>query len=133
VTARVSEVAALPAIREWVNARQRQAVAENPAGVVVDGRDIGTVVFPEAPLKVFLTASPEERARRRLSQRGKGLDDEQVARESRALADRDHLDSSRPVAPLRAAADAVVLDSTRVSLDEQVARVVALARERFPG
>jgi cytidylate kinase len=133
VTARVSEVAALPAIREWVNARQRQAVAAYPEGVVVDGRDIGTVVFPEAPLKVFLTASPEERARRRLSQRGTRLDDEQVARESRALADRDRLDSSRPVAPLRAADDAVVLDSTRVSLDEQVARVVALARERFPG
>ncbi len=133
VTARVSEMAAIPAVREWVNARQRRAVADHPAGVVVDGRDIGTVVFPDAPLKVFLTASPEERARRRLSQRGARLDDERVVRESQALADRDRVDASRPVAPLRAAADAVVLDSTRVSLDEQVARVVALARERLPG
>lgn len=133
VTARVSEVAALPAVREWVNAQQRRAVADHPEGVVVDGRDIGTVVFPDAPLKVFLTASPDERARRRLSQRGDRLDDDRVARESRALADRDRVDASRPVAPLRAADDAVVLDSTRMSLDEQVARVVALARERLPG
>jgi cytidylate kinase len=133
VTARVSQVAALPAVREWVNAQQRRAVAEHPEGVVVDGRDIGTVVFPHAPLKVFLTASPDERARRRLSQRGDRLDDDRVARESRALADRDRVDASRPVAPLRAADDAVVLDSTRMSLDEQVARVVALARERLPG
>jgi cytidylate kinase len=133
VTARVSEVAALPAVREWVNAQQRRVVAEHPEGVVVDGRDIGTVVFPDAPLKVFLTASPDERARRRLTQRGDRLDDDRVARESRTLADRDRVDASRPVAPLRAAADAVVLDSTRLSLDEQVARVVALARERLPG
>ena len=133
VTARVSEVAALPVVREWVNAQQRRAVADHPAGVVVDGRDIGTVVFPDAPLKVFLTASPDERARRRLSQRGDRLDDDRVARESRALSDRDRVDASRPVAPLRPAEDAVVLDSTRVSLDEQVARVVALARERLPG
>ena len=99
VTARVSEVAALPAVREWVNAQQRRAVAEHPEGVVVDGRDIGTVVFPDAPLKVFLTASPDERARRRLSQRGDRLDDDRVARESRTLADRDRVDASRPVAP----------------------------------
>jgi cytidylate kinase len=133
VTARVSEVAAIPAVREWVNAQQRRAVAAHSEGVVVDGRDIGTVVFPDAPLKVFLTASPDERARRRLSQRGDRLDDDRVARESRALANRDRVDASRPVAPLRAAADAVVLDSTTVSLEEQVARVVALARERLPG
>src|SRR5512142_752016 len=74
VTARVSEVAAIPAVREWVNAQQRRAVAEHPEGVVVDGRDIGTVVFPDAPLKIFLTAAPEERARRRLNQRGAGMD-----------------------------------------------------------
>lgn len=133
VTARVSEVAAIPAVREWVNAQQRQAVAEHPQGVVVDGRDIGSVVFPSAPLKIFLTAAPEERARRRLSQRGAGADEEQVARESQALAARDRVDASRPVAPLRAAADAILLDSTALSLEEQVTRVIALARERFPG
>jgi cytidylate kinase len=133
VTARVSEVAALPAVREWVNAQQRRAVAVHPEGVVVDGRDIGTVVFPDAHLKVFLTASPEARARRRLSQRGGSLDDDGVARESKALAARDRLDAIRPVAPLRPADDAVMLDTTQLSLEEQVTRVVALARQRLPG
>ena len=133
VTANVSAVAALPAVRTWVNARQREAVQSYPDGVVVDGRDIGTVVFPDAPLKVFLTATAEERARRRLSQRGQPLDEARVARESAELAARDHADAARPVAPLMAAHDAVVLDSTRLSLAEQVDQVVALARQRFPG
>lgn len=133
VTARVSELAALPAVRMWVNAQQRRAAAEHPAGVVVDGRDIGTVVFPDAPLKVFLVATPEERARRRITQRGEAPDEGRLARESQALAARDDADAGRKVAPLAAAADAVVLDSTRLTLAEQVARVVALARERLPG
>lgn len=133
ITAKVSAIAALPAVRSWVNARQQEAVHAHPDGVVVDGRDIGTVVFPDAPLKVFLTATPEERARRRLSQRGQPLDQARVARESAELAARDHADATRPVAPLKAAPDAVVLDSTRLSLAEQVDQVVALARQRFPG
>ncbi len=133
VTANVSAVAALPAVRAWVNARQREAVQAHPDGVVVDGRDIGTVVFPDALLKVFLTATPEERARRRLSQRGQPLDGARVARESDELAARDHADATRPVAPLKAAHDAVVLDSTQLSLAEQVDQVVALAQQRFPG
>jgi cytidylate kinase len=133
VTAQVSVVAALPAIRDWVNARQREAAREHPRGVVVDGRDIGTVVFPEAPLKVLLTASPEERARRRLAQRGAAVGPEEVAREARALGARDRADASRAVAPLTAAPDAVPLDTTALSRDQQVARVVALAHERFPG
>ncbi|HEX4599857.1 MAG TPA: (d)CMP kinase [Gemmatimonadales bacterium] len=136
VTARVSELAALPPVRHWVNVRQREAAAARPDGVVVDGRDIGTVVFPDAPLKIFLTASPEERARRRLAQRragGGGGDAAELARETAALAARDQADATRPVAPLRAAADAVHLDTTHLSLEEQVERVVALARERFPG
>ena len=130
VTSRVSEIAAIPDIRRWVNARQREAVESHPTGVVVDGRDIGTVVFPDAPLKIFLTATPHERARRRLTQRGSDFDAELVDLESRALAARDEADSSRPVAPLRAAPDAVSLDSTRLSLNEQVQHVVALARDR---
>jgi len=132
VTARVSAVAAIPEVRRWVNARQREAAAAYPSGVVVDGRDIGTVVFPDAPLKVFLTATAQERAKRRLTQRGEGVDDARLAEESRALEARDRADASRPVAPLRPAGDAVLLDSTRLSLDEQVKRVVALARQRFP-
>jgi cytidylate kinase len=102
---------------------------------VVDGRDIGTVVFPDAPLKVFLTATPDERARRRLSQRGRGgaVGTDDVRRESRALVARDEADATRPVAPLKPAADAVLLDSTALTLEEQVRRVVELARQRLPG
>ncbi|PYO79155.1 MAG: (d)CMP kinase, partial [Gemmatimonadetes bacterium] len=74
VTRRVSEIAAIREVRHWVNVQQREAVLGHPRGVVVDGRDIGTVVFPDAPVKVFLTASPAERARRRLAQRGGRID-----------------------------------------------------------
>jgi cytidylate kinase len=133
VTLRVSEVAAVPQVRAWVNARQRRAVLEHPQGVVVDGRDIGTVVFPDAPLKVFLTASPEERARRRLAQRGEPASPEEVEREATALAARDRADSTRAVAPLKPAPDAVGLDTTALDQAQQVAHVVALARDRFPG
>ena len=132
VTAQVSAVAAIPEVRVWANAQQRRAVAEHPVGVVVDGRDIGTVVFPDAPVKVFLTATPDERARRRITQRGEALDERRLARESQALAARDTADSSRVVAPLKPAADALVLDTTHLTLDEQVRRIVALARARWP-
>ena len=136
VTQRVSEIAAIPEVRHWVNVQQREAVQGHPRGVVVDGRDIGTVVFPDAPLKVFLTASPEERARRRLAERGGtggGGGDAELRREADVLEARDRADSTRAVAPLRAAADAVVLDTTRLSLEQQVQAVVALARTRLPG
>jgi cytidylate kinase len=140
VTRRVSGIAAIPEVRHWVNVQQREAVQGHPRGVVVDGRDIGTVVFPDAPLKVFLTASPEERARRRLAERlesrggaAGSIDQAELRGEAEALAARDRADSTRTVAPLRAAADAVLLDTTRLSLAEQVQAVVALARERLPG
>ena len=134
VTRRVSEIAAIPEVRHWVNVQQREAVQGHGRGVVVDGRDIGTVVFPDAPLKVFLTASPEERARRRLAERGGGGSGAaDLRREAEVLAARDRADSTRAVAPLQAAADAVVLDTTRLSLEQQVQAVVALARERLPG
>ena len=138
VTRHVSGLAAIPEVRAWVNARQRRAVegrevGGGSGGVVVDGRDIGTVVFPEAPLKIFLTATADERARRRLSQRGQTVDGELVRRESQALAARDAADSNRPIAPLKPAPDAVLLDTTALTLEQQVARVVELARGRFPG
>ena len=133
VTRHVSAVAAIPEVRTWVNARQREAVASHPAGVVVDGRDIGTVVFPDAPLKVFLTATSDERARRRLSQRGRAALADEIRRESQALAARDEADTTRPVAPLKPAADAVLLDSTALTLEDQVREVVELARRRLPG
>jgi cytidylate kinase len=138
VTRYVSMLAAIPDVRTWVNTQQRQAVegmkvGGGSGGVVVDGRDIGTVVFPEAPLKIFLTATPDERARRRLFQRGQAVDVELVRRESQALAARDAADSSRRFAPLKAAADAVWLDTTSLTLEQQVAQVVELARRLFPG
>jgi cytidylate kinase len=133
VTRHVSRIAALPEVRAWANARQREAVAGCGGGVVVDGRDIGTVVFPDAPLKVFLTASPAERARRRLAQDGRSPDAAELEGETARLAARDHADSTRPVAPLVPAPDAVRLDTTRLSLPEQVDRIAALARERVPG
>ena len=134
VTRYVSMLAALPEVRTWVNTQQRLAVqARGDRGVVVDGRDIGTIVFPEAPLKIFLTATPDERARRRLFQRGEAVDLELVRQESKALAARDAADSNRRIAPLRPAPDAVLLDTTALTLEQQVARVVELARELFPG
>jgi cytidylate kinase len=134
VNARVSAVSAIPEVREWVT-RQLRAVAL-PTGqpdpiLVLDGRDIGTTVFPHAPVKVFLTATPEARARRRLLQRGGTASPEQVAREAADLAERDRQDEARAVAPLRPAADAVLLDTTDLQFAEQVRFIVALARERL--
>jgi cytidylate kinase len=132
VTAHVSALAAIPVVRQWVTRHVRDAVAGHAHGVVVDGRDIGTVVFPDAPLKVFLTATPDERARRRITQRGEALTDDHVERESQALSARDHADSTRPVSPLIPARDAETLDTTGLPFDAQVARIVALARAAFP-
>jgi len=131
VNARVSEVSAWPQVREWVNARLRGAAAAARV-LVLDGRDIGTAVFPDAPVKVFLTATPEARARRRLLQRGDAPDAGQVAREAALLAERDAKDSARAVAPLRRAADAVLLDTTELDFAAQVGEIVRLSRRRLP-
>jgi cytidylate kinase len=128
VTREVSRVAEMPAVREFVNALLRVAAREG--GVVVDGRDIGTVVFPDAEVKVFLVADPEERARRRLREGGYPLEEGAILDEAAALVARDAWDAGRAVAPLRPAPDAVPLDTTRLSFAEQVRRVVALVRER---
>ena len=116
VGAMASKVAALPGVRNALLQRQRD-FAEHP-GLVADGRDMGTVVFPEAAIKVFLTASSEERAKRRFEQlHQKGID----ASFDRLLADikaRDERDSQRAIAPLKPADDAIILDSTRMSIHE---------------
>lgn len=130
VTGHVSAVSAVPVIREWVNTHLRTIVRAG-SDVVIDGRDIGTVVFPDADLKIFLTASPEARAGRRITQRGKSVDPERLKSETEALAARDHADSTREVAPLRQAPDAIVLDTTSLSFDQQVEGIVTLARELF--
>ena len=130
VTARVSAVSAVPVVREWINTRLR-AMVRAGRDVVVDGRDIGTVVFPDAELKVFLTASAEARAGRRINQRGNPLDQDGLEAEAAALAARDQADSSRAVAPLRAAPDAVPLDTTTMAFPDQVRFIVELARPIF--
>lgn len=130
VTACVSAVSAVPVIREWINSRLRAMVRAGRA-VVVDGRDIGTVVFPDAELKIFLTATPEARAGRRINQRGDPVGPGGLEAETAALAARDHADSSRAVAPLKAAPDAVPLDTTTMSFADQVRFIVELARPIF--
>jgi CMP/dCMP kinase len=124
-----SKVAAIPAVRGALLARQRAFAA--PPGLVADGRDMGTVVFPGALLKIFLTASLEERALRRHKQ----LKEKGVAANLAALlaeiAERDQRDVSRSAAPLVASADAVVLDTTGMSINEVVEQVLSLARGRL--
>jgi cytidylate kinase len=129
VNACVSTMAAVPAVRGWLLDTLRAAGRDG--GLVADGRDIGTVVFPDAHLKIFLVSDPEVRARRRLLQQGVAAPDEEtVIREARRLADRDHLDRTRPIAPLVAAHDAITLDTSDLSFDDQVRAVVDLARQR---
>ena len=130
VTAHVSALSAVPVVREWINSRLR-AMVRAGRDVVVDGRDIGTVVFPDAELKVFLTASPEARAGRRVVQRGGKESAGAVAAEAAALAARDQADSTRAVAPLKAADDAILLDTTAMTFADQVRIIVELARPIF--
>jgi CMP/dCMP kinase len=130
VTAHVSAISAVPVVREWVNTHLR-AMVRAGMDVVVDGRDIGTVVFPDADLKIFLTASAEARAGRRLAQRGSPTDPGTVAEEATLLAARDRADSSRTVAPLRRPEDAIDIDTTHLGFREQVDRIVGLARSRL--
>jgi cytidylate kinase len=132
VTACASKVSAYPEIREQVNAVLRRLAAQYPTGIVCEGRDMGTAVFPEAELKVYMEAQPEERARRRLLQRGEEVSPEAVSAESLRLIARDTQDSERAASPLRRAADAVVVDTTELSFEEQVAKIVEAAR-RLPG
>ena len=123
-----SRVATWPAVRAALTDRQRSFA--QPPGLVADGRDMGTVIFPDAQLKVFLTASAEERAQRRHKQLiGKGSAGS-LAALSREIAERDLRDSTRQVAPLKPAPDALLLDSTGLSIDAVVERVISLGRER---
>lgn len=127
VTGAVSTVSAHPQVREVLVARQREWARERGGGVV-EGRDIGTAVFPDAPLKIYLVADEDERARRRQRDEAAADRDTDVAAVADALARRDRLDAGRAVSPLAAADDAVVLDTTAMTRDEVVAHVVALAR-----
>lgn len=129
VTRAVSAVSAVPAVRTRLVDLQRQ-LAQAPDTIVVEGRDIGTVVFPDASVKIFLTASAETRAERRNAQNVKaGLPDDYEA----VLADvrrRDHLDSTRTVSPLRAASDAIIVDTSDMTEDQVIAHLQDLVTQR---
>lgn len=129
VTGAVSAVSAVPAVRTRLVALQRE-MAQGPDSVVVEGRDIGTVVLPDAPVKIFLTASAETRARRRNDQNvAAGLADDYAG----VLADvrrRDHLDSTRAVSPLRPATDAVIVDTSGMTEAEVIDHLLELVKQR---
>jgi cytidylate kinase len=129
VNAHVSRMAAVGPVRDWLMDALREAGARG--GLVADGRDIGTVVFPDAELKVYLVADPAERARRRLREHGVAEpSDDEVRGEAARLQGRDETDSTRAVAPLARAADAVTLDTTALEFEAQVLEIVRLAKAR---
>lgn len=127
----VSEVAAVPEVRRAMVSQQQQM--GNDKGIVMDGRDIGTVVFPKAELKIFLTADPDIRAKRRhdeLLQKGQSASLQEV-RDN--LTHRDHIDSNRADSPLRKAADAIIIDNTLLNREEQLERAIFLANQAASG
>ena len=129
VSGAASQVSAIPEVRAFLLDLQRKLAREND--VVMDGRDIGTVVLPDADVKIFLTAAPEARARRRLlelEQRGEPADYESILRDIRA---RDYQDEHRPIAPLKQAADAVLLDTTDLDLGQSMSCLLSLVKEKI--
>ena len=122
-------MAAVPSVRTRLVGLQR-ALAQGPGYVVVEGRDIGTVVLPDAGLKIFLTASAEERARRRNSQNVTAGSRDDYERVLADVKRRDHLDSTRAVSPLRAAKDAIVVDTSHMTESEVIAHLIELAGQR---
>ncbi|MFD6068521.1 MULTISPECIES: (d)CMP kinase [Amycolatopsis] len=133
VTTAVSPVSAVPAVRELLVTRQREIIAEvlgRVGGIVVEGRDIGTVVSPDAPLKIFLTASAEVRAARRSAQDSAAGRESTVDVAKAAVERRDHLDSTRTASPLRAAEDAVEVDTSALNIDQVIVALAELALQR---
>lgn len=129
VSSLVSAIATIPFVRSEL-VRQQQVMGKN-GGIVMDGRDIGTTVFPNAELKIFVTASPQVRAQRRYAEllaKGQQTTKEEVLKN---LEERDFVDSHREVSPLRQAEDAVVIDNTNLSPSEQLAMLLALYKERI--
>ncbi|WGK64328.1 (d)CMP kinase [Croceiramulus getboli] len=127
----VSQVATVPEVRKMLVKEQKEMGKDR--GIVMDGRDIGTVVFPDAELKIFMTASAEERAKRRykeLIERGDEVTFEEVLEN---VQKRDHLDSTRKDSPLRKAEDAIEIDNTHTNLDDQFHTILQLAQDRIYG
>jgi len=125
ITSLVSKVAAIPDVRALLVARQQEIVTQATRGIVVEGRDIGTVVLPNAVLKLYITADPSVRASRRAAESAGDV----TATQERLLA-RDHADSTRQVSPLELADDAILLDTTHMDLPEVIEHVLALVAER---
>jgi cytidylate kinase len=125
VTGSVSLVAAVPRVRELLVSRQRETVEASPGGIVVEGRDIGSVVLPDAPVKVYLVADPAARAARRAAELG-GID---ATATQADLARRDEIDSTRAASPLAKASDAVEIDGTHLTLDQVVDAIVSLVHD----
>ncbi|MFD5463311.1 (d)CMP kinase [Kitasatospora sp. NPDC127059] len=131
VTAQVSAVSAVPAVRARLVELQRGCAEVAERGIVAEGRDMGTVVFPQATVKVFLTASEAARAERRAAElRAKGVDESTITAMAADLARRDAADSSRETAPLAQAVDAVLVDTSELTLEQVIERITALVEER---
>ena len=128
ITEKVSLVAAIPEVREWLVARQRESAGLGL--LVMEGRDIGTVVFPEANYKFYVTASPEVRAKRRLSQDGEVPEGATVEKVAKDIAKRDELDMNRAVSPLKQADDAVCIDTSNLTIEEAVEKIVSAVRKK---
>lgn len=129
VSGAASKISAIPAVRAFLLDFQRKQAREHD--VVMDGRDIGTVVLPHADVKIFLTAAPEARARRRLlelEQRGQAADYDTILRD---IKERDRQDETRPVAPLKQAADAALLDTTQLNLKQSLEGLTTLVKEKI--
>lgn len=129
VSGAASRVSAIPAVRAFLLDFQRKQA--RGGSVVMDGRDIGTVVLPDADVKIFLTAAPEARARRRLlelEQRGQSADFETVLRD---IKDRDYQDEHRPIAPLKRAEDAALLDTTNLNLEQSLEALLSMVKEKI--
>ena len=126
-----SQVATIPSVRTRLVELQREMAGNDL--LVMEGRDIGTAVFPDAKYKFFLTASPEERAKRRLLQDGFELDPEILQKTAAAIAERDRVDSTRAVSPLKQAEDAVFVDSSNMTKEETVQKILQLIREKRNG
>ncbi|HBK39367.1 MAG TPA: (d)CMP kinase [Actinobacteria bacterium] len=132
VTAAVSAVSAVPDVRELLVKLQREAVAASDFGIVIEGRDIGTVVLPDSALMVFLTASPEARARRRSLEVDPNADAENIADTRLAIMARDAKDSEREHSPLKPATDSQILDTSELTLDQVVDQLVQMAHHAYP-
>lgn len=123
-----SQLAAIPLVREAMLEAQRRLGMQGP--LVAEGRDMGTVVFPHAPLKIFLDAKPAVRAQRRFLQLAEAGTHANIEELEKSIAERDERDRNRPIAPLKAAPDAIVIDTDNISLEEVLARIHALAAQK---